>query len=164
MQAETQSFLEKLLDNYKIGILVTDVRLQIADAPLQVRDAFHEVVRAREDRERLVNEAQAYMEDILPRARGFARQIPEEAIAYREERVRRARGDAVRFTQVLEEYRRAPEVTRERMHIEALEEILSKPNKVMLSSDSQRQVLPLLPLRNLPAALTPELEDTKARK
>jgi len=164
VQAETQNFLERLLDSYKTGLLVTDVRLQIADAPQQVRDAFHEVVRAREDRERLVNEAQAYMEDILPRARGSARQIPEEAIAYREERVRRARGDAVRFTQVLEEYRRAPEVTRERMHIEALEEILSKPNKVILSGESKEGVLPLLPLRNLPTALAPEIEDMRTRK
>lgn len=164
VQAETQSFLERLLESYQTGLLVTDVRLQVADAPQQVRDAFHEVVRAREDRERLVNEAQAYMEDILPRARGIARQIPEEAIGYREERIRRARGDAIRFTQVVEEYRRAPEVTRERMHIEALEEILAKPNKVMLGGGSKGEVLPLLPLRNLPTALTPEIEDMKSRK
>lgn len=149
VQAETQQFLERLLEAYGAGILVTDVRLQVADAPQQVRDAFHEVVRAREDRERLVNEAQAYMEDILPRARGVARQIQEEAIAYREERIRRARGDASRFTQVLTEYRKAPGVTRERMHIEALEEILPKANKVVMSRNSDRNVLPFLPLRGV---------------
>lgn len=154
VQAETQLFLERLLDAYQTGILVTDVRLQVADAPQQVRDAFHEVVRAREDRERLVNEAQAYMEDILPRARGVARQIQEEAIAYREERIRRARGDASRFSQILEEYRRAPDVTRERMHIEALEEILSRSDKVIMSHDNR--VLPLLPLRGMQAASIPE--------
>jgi modulator of FtsH protease HflK len=149
VQAETQLFLERLLDSYGTGILVTDVRLQVADAPQQVRDAFHEVVRAREDRERLVNEAQAYMEDILPRARGAGRQILEEAIAYREERIRRARGDASRFSQVLEEYRRAPAVTRERMHIEALEEILARANKVVMSQGSEHNLLPFLPLRGV---------------
>lgn len=150
VQSETQSFLERLLDSYGTGILVTDVRLQVADAPQQVRDAFHEVVRAREDRERLVNEAQAYMEDILPRARGVSRQIQEESIAYREERVRRARGEASRFSQVLEEYRRAPDVTRERMYIESLEEILAKPGKVLMSQGADGgSVLPFLPLRGM---------------
>lgn len=149
VQAETQAFLERLLEAYRTGILVTDVRLQVADAPQQVREAFHEVVRAREDRERLVNEAQAYMEDILPRARGVSRQIQEESIAYREERIRRARGEASRFTQVLQEYQRAPDVTRERMHIEALEEILAKSNKVVMSQGAESNVLPFLPLRGL---------------
>lgn len=152
VQAETQAFLERLLDDYNTGILVTEVRLQVADAPLQVRDAFHEVVRAREDRERLVNEAQAYMEDILPRARGQARQIIEDSIAYREERIRRARGDASRFTQVLTEYRRAPDVTRERMHIEALEDVLARAPKVVLNQGGDSNVLPFLPLRGMQAA------------
>ncbi|MCU0587199.1 MAG: FtsH protease activity modulator HflK [Syntrophobacteraceae bacterium] len=151
VQTETQAFLERLLDSYQTGIQVTDVRLQVADAPQQVRDAFHEVVRAREDRERLVNEAQAYMEDILPRARGVSRQIQEESIAYREERVRRARGEASRFSQVIEEYRRAPDVTRERMYIESLEEILAKPGKVIMSRGAENSVLPFLPLRGMQA-------------
>ncbi len=156
VQSETQLFLDRLLNAYETGILVTDVRLQIADAPQQVRDAFHEVVRAREDRERLVNEAQAYMEDILPRARGAARQIQEESIAYREERVRRARGDSSRFTKVLEEYQRAPDVTRERMHIVALEEILSKANKVLMSKRADSGAQPFLPLRGVQTASTPD--------
>ncbi len=156
VQSETQLFLERLLDAYQTGILVTDVRLQVADAPQQVRDAFHEVVRAREDRERLVNEAQAYMEDILPRARGLSRQIQEESIAYREERIRRARGEANRFTQVLQEYQRAPDVTRERMHIEAIEEILAKSTKVVMSQGADGNVLPFLPLRGLQPPSAPD--------
>lgn len=156
VQADTKTFLERLLDIYKTGILVTDVRLQVADAPMQVRDAFHEVVRAREDRERLMNEAQAYMEDILPRARGMSRRIEEESIAYREERIRRARGDASRFIQVLDEYKEAPKVTRERMHIEALEDVLSQSPKVLISNNAERGVLPLLPLRGLDTALKPQ--------
>ena len=157
VQADTKLFLERLLEMYKTGLYVTDVRLQVADAPMQVRDAFHEVVRAREDRERLVNEAEAYMEDILPRARGVARRIEEESIAYREERVRRSRGDASRFIQVLTEYKEAPEVTRERMHIEALEQVLVASPKVLISNnnDDARGVLPLLPLRSLDAAVQP---------
>jgi modulator of FtsH protease HflK len=155
VQADTKAFLERLLDAYETGILVTDVRLQVADAPTQVRDAFHEVVRAREDRERLVNEAEAYMEDILPRARGVSRRIQEESIAYREERVRRARGDATRFTQVLNEYQQAPEVTRERMHIEALEEVLAEAPKVLISNNADSGVLPFLPLRGLDTAGQP---------
>jgi len=156
VQADTKLFLERLLDMYKTGILVTDVRLQVADAPLQVRDAFHEVVRAREDRERLVNEAEAYMEDILPRARGVSRRIQEESVGYREERVRRSRGDASRFIQVLAEYKQAPEVTRERLHIEALERVLASPSKVLISnSDAAKGVLPFLPLRGLETSATP---------
>jgi modulator of FtsH protease HflK len=157
VQADTKLFLERLVDSYKTGILVTDVRLQVADAPTQVRDAFHEVVRAREDRERLVNEAEAYMEDILPRARGVSRRIQEESIAYREERVRRARGDASRFVQVLQEYKGAPEVTRERMHIEALEKVLSNSQKVLVNGNNagDQGVLPFLPLRALDGAVQP---------
>ena len=157
VQAETKLFLERLLDIYKTGIHVTDVRLQVADAPLQVRDAFHEVVRAREDRERLVNEAEAYMEDILPRARGVGRRIEEESVAYREERVRRSRGDASRFIQVLAEYQQAPEVTRERLHIEAMERVLASAPKVLIgNNDAAKGVLPLLPLRGLETLAKPD--------
>ena len=152
VQDRTRAFMDQLVEAYRIGLVVTDVRLQVADAPDQVRDAFHEVVRAREDRERKVNEAQAYAEDILPRARGEARQMIEAATAYMEERVRRARGDSERFLQILAEYQSAPEVTRERMHLEALESVLAQVDKVILSED-MGGVLPFLPLR---AAETPE--------
>ena len=101
VQESTRNLMVQRLDSYNSGILVTDVRLQVADAPDQVRDAFHEVVRAREDRERTINEGQAYREDILPRARGEARQIIEAATAFREERIRLARGDSERFVSIL---------------------------------------------------------------
>lgn len=147
VQENTRLFMEQLLETYQSGILVTDVRLQVADAPDQVRDAFHEVVRAREDRERLINEAQAYREDVLPRARGEARQITEAATAFREERIRRARGDSDRFVAILTEYQQAPDVTRERLHLEALEKVLGSVDKVILDGNSQNGVLPFLPLR-----------------
>jgi membrane protease subunit HflK len=147
VQDATRVALERLLADYGAGIQVTEVRLQVADAPDQVRDAFHEVVRAREDRERKVNEAQAYREDVVPKARGEAQQILQQALAYREERVRSARGESDRFVAVLTEYRSAPDVTRERMYIEAMERALAKVNKVLLG-EGQQGVLPFLPLRD----------------
>ncbi|MBI2954343.1 MAG: FtsH protease activity modulator HflK [Chloroflexi bacterium] len=147
VQENTRIFMEQLLNYYGSGIQITTVRLQTADAPDQVRDAFHEVVRAREDRERLVNESQAYREDILPRARGEARKIIEAATAFREERIRLARGDSERFLSILKEYQLAPGVTRERIHIEALENVLSKVDKVIINEGMQNSILPLLPLR-----------------
>ncbi len=146
VQDNTRAYLERLLDGYGTGIQITDVRLQVADAPDQVRDAFHEVVRAREDRERKVNEAQAYREDVVPKGPGEAQQILQGAIAYREERVRQARGESDRFTSVLNEYRSAPQVTRERMYIETMERVYAKVEKILLS-ESQQSILPFLPLR-----------------
>jgi membrane protease subunit HflK len=160
VQENTRTFMVQLLDAYNTGILVTDVRLQVADEPDQVRDAFHEVVRAREDRERVINEAQAYREDVVPRARGEARQQIEGATAYREERIRLARGDSDRFLSILAEYRNAPEVTRERMHLEALEQVLSKVDKVVIDQAMANGVLPFLPLRG---ATTPETTTSTQR-
>ena len=148
VQENTRAYLQELMDEYDAGIIITDVRLQVADAPDQVRDAFHEVVRAREDRERKVNEAQAYREDVVPRARGEAKRILEQAQAYREERVRSARGESERFLSILEEYRRAPEVTRERMYIEAVEIAMARVDKVLIAQ-TDGSVLPFLPLRSL---------------
>lgn len=147
VQDNTRTFMVQLLDAYNTGILVTDVRLQVADAPDQVRDSFHEVVRAREDRERAVNEAEAYREDILPKARGEGRRIIEGATAFREERVRQARGDSERFLAILAEYKNAPQVTRERMHLEALEKVLAEVDKVVVDEGVRSSLLPLLPLR-----------------
>ncbi len=148
VQENTRTYLQELMDEYNAGILITDVRLQVADAPDQVRDAFHEVVRAREDRERKVNEAEAYREDVVPRARGEAKRILEQAQAYREERVRSARGESERFLSILEEYRRAPEVTRERMYIEAIELAMADVEKVLITQNNSG-VLPFLPIRSL---------------
>ena len=156
VQENTRKFMVQLLDEYKSGILVTDVRLQVADAPDQVRDSFHEVVRAREDRERTINEAQAYREDILPKARGEARRLIEGATAFREERVRLARGDSERFLSILREYQRAPAVTRERMHLEVLEKVLSRVDKIVIDEALGKSVLPLLPLRGVGAVTQPQ--------
>jgi membrane protease subunit HflK len=149
VQDETRAFLSRLMEQYSTGILIMDVRLQVADPPEEVRDAFQEVVRARADRERLINEAQAYQNDIVPRARGEKQRSIEEAQAFKEREVLRATGDAQRFLSVLGAYRQAPEVTRERMHIEALEGILSHVGLILLDEKTGNQVLPFLPLDNL---------------
>jgi membrane protease subunit HflK len=130
--------------------------LQVADPPEEVRDAFQEVVRARADKERLINEAQAYANDLVPRARGDKQQQIENASAFKDQQELLATGDAERFLFVLGEYRLAPEVTRERMHIEALEAILARVELILLDVGGN-QVLPILPLRDLSESI-PKLE------
>jgi membrane protease subunit HflK len=161
VQDETRTFLKRLLEEYGTGILVTDVRLQVADPPEEVRDAFQEVVRARADKERLINEAQAYANDVVPRARGEKQQQIENASAFKDQQVLLATGDAERFLAVLSEYRLAPEVTRERMHIEALEAILNRVELILLDANTGNQVLPFLPLKDLGGSV-PALGDESA--
>ncbi len=147
VQDDTRVFLTRLLEDYGTGIQITDVRLQVADPPEEVRDAFQEVVRALADRERLINEAQAYQNDIVPRARGERQRLIEEATAFKEREILRATGDAERFLSVLGAYRLAREVTRERLHIEALEGILDQVELILLDEDAiGNQILPFLPL------------------
>lgn len=157
VQDETRIFLSRLMADYSTGIQVTDVRLQVADPPTEVRDAFQEVVRAKADKERLINEAEAYQNDVVPRARGEKQRLIEEAAAFKDEQVLRATGDAERFLSVLEAYRLAPAVTRERMHIEAAEDILSQVGLILLDDDAiGDQVLPFLPLTDLNSANSAE--------
>lgn len=148
VEADLREHLQFLLDGYETGLLATEVRLLVVDAPDQVRNAFHDVVRAWEDRERITQEAEGYSEDILPRARGEAIEMIREAEAYRERRILRAQGEADRFLAVLAEYKTAPEITRERLYLETMERILPHPEKIIFS-DNASQVLPLLPLNSL---------------
>ncbi len=163
VQDETRTFLKRLLEEYGSGILVTDVRLQVADPPEEVRDAFQEVVRARADKERVINEAQAYANDVVPRARGEKQEQIENASAFKDQQELLATGDAERFLSVLGEYRLAPEVTRERMHIEALEAILARVELILLDVGAGNQVLPILPLRDLSESI-PKLESESIPK
>jgi modulator of FtsH protease HflK len=150
VQDETRVFLSRLLNDYGTGILVTDVRLQVADPPAEVRDAFQEVVRAKADKERRINEAQAYQNDVVPRARGERQRLIEEATGFKEREVLRATGEADRFLAVLQAYQLAPDVTRERMHIEVLERVLSHVDLILLDKEAVgNQVLPFLPLTEI---------------
>ncbi|MDH5651016.1 MAG: FtsH protease activity modulator HflK [Gammaproteobacteria bacterium] len=130
--ARTKALIQEILDGYSTGILITNLNLQDAQPPQQVQHAFDDAIKAREDKERLVNEAQAYSNDILPKARGKAARVDAEANAYREEVIARAQGEAERFTKVLTEYNKAPKVTRERLYLETMEAVLSRSNKVMV--------------------------------
>lgn len=145
VQAAVEEYLQRLLDEYETGLLATEARLLTVDAPDQVRNAFHDVVRAWEDRERLTQEAEGYREDIIPRARGEAQEILRNAEAYQEQRILRASGEASRFVSILEEYRTAPEVTRDRIYLETMERILPETEKYVLTTQGS-DLLPLLPL------------------
>jgi membrane protease subunit HflK len=157
VQDSTREFLQQLLDTYEAGVVVTELKLQVVDPPEQVKDAFHEVVRAREDRERLINEARGYQEDVIPKARGQAEQMVRAAEAYKAQRLIRAEGDAAKFTTILGEYQRAPEITEQRLYLETLQRVLPKAQKIVIGPQLESGVLPFLPLRDqAPRALTPQ--------
>ena len=144
-QEAVRALLQALLDQYKTGLLITEARLLAVDPPAEVRDAFHDVVRAFEDRERLVKEAEGYAEQVVPAARGQAAQMVLEAEAYREQRLIRAEGDAARFRTLLTEYDKAPEVMRERLYLESIEQVLSGAD-IFVMETGNGGVLPFLPL------------------
>jgi modulator of FtsH protease HflK len=148
-QEQALQYLQALMDDYQSGLLITEVKLQVVDPPDQVKDAFNEVVRAREDRERQQNEAEAYREDIVPKARGQAEQAIRAAEAFREERVLQAQGDVARFSAVLEEYRKGKDVTRERLYLETIERVLANVRKVVMDGPVGNNVLPHLPITEL---------------
>ena len=146
VQAETKLLLQHLLDTYDTGIRVREVRLQNVQAPTQVQDAFDDVVRAKEDKQRIINLAQAYQADILPRARGGAARTREAAQAFKAERVAIATGEANRFLSILREFEQAEDVTRLRLYLEAVENILGNTDKYIVSGDTGGNLLQFLPL------------------
>jgi membrane protease subunit HflK len=147
IQNQTREFLQQLLDTYQSGLMVTEVKLQVVDPPEQVKDAFHEVVRAREDRERLINEARGYQEDVIPKARGQVEQTLRAAEAYKAQREIRAQGEAAKFLSILAEYQKAQEVTEQRLYVETLQRVLPKAQKIVISPQLEGHLLPFLPLR-----------------
>jgi membrane protease subunit HflK len=160
IQDSARDFLQQLIDTYEAGLLVTELKLQVVDPPEQVKDAFHEVVRAREDRERLINEALGYQEDVIPKARGQVEQIVRAAEAYKAQRLIRAEGDAARFVSVLKEYELAREVTEQRLYLETLQRVLPKAQKIVISPQLEGGVLPFLPLREQgPRVPSPSAQD-----
>lgn len=144
VEADTRIALESLLATYDAGIQITDLKLQTVDPPDQVKDAFQEVTRALEDETRVQNEAEAYFADKIPKAQGQVQIKVRAAAAYHTEQVEKATGEGNRFLAILEEYRVAPEVTRQRLYLETLETVLSKVDKTLI--DSGVEVLPLLDL------------------
>ena len=140
--------MQQILDRYKTGINITTVNLQNVQAPEQVLAAFEDVVRAGQDRERFKNEGQAYANSVVPNARGVAARLTEEAAGYKQSAIATAQGDASRFRQVLAEYEKAPQVTRERLYLETIQQILSNTSKVIVDQKAGQNLL-YLPLDKL---------------
>jgi membrane protease subunit HflK len=124
------------MDDYQAGIEVISVQLQDVKAPEEVRDAFDDVLRGRQERETRINQAQAYREEVLPRANGAAARIVQEAEAFRQARIKTSSGEALRFEAVLDEYLSSPEVTRQRLYLEALENVLPGVSKIIVDPDA----------------------------
>jgi membrane protease subunit HflK len=146
VQQDAQTELQAILDRYDVGLEVVTVKLQDVDPPDQVSDAFKDVISAQQDRERHINEARGYANDVVPKARGEAAQIVNEAQGYREAKVREATGIAARFVSLYEEYAKAKDVTRQRLYLETMEEVLPRANKIILDDLAARQAVPYLPL------------------
>jgi membrane protease subunit HflK len=130
--ARAEKLIQDVLDSYTTGVLVVKLNMQDAQPPQQVQAAFDDAIKAREDEQRQINEAEAYANDIIPRARGTSARRVQEAEAYREEIIQKAQGESDRFLKVLTEYNKAPEVTRERLYLEAMESVMANSNKVMV--------------------------------
>ncbi len=146
--ARTEVLLQTILDQYRTGLVVSKVNLQDAQPPEEVQAAFADAIKAREDEQRLKNEAEAYSNEVIPKARGAAARQLEEANAYKEQVIAQAQGEASRFSRLLVEYEKAPLVTRDRLYLEAIEAVLAQSNKVVLDAKSSNSLM-YLPLDRL---------------
>ena len=150
IEAEVKQLIQDVLNSYKAGVEVRLVQLQKVDPPGQVIEAFRDVQAARQDQDRLRNEAETYASRVVPEARGEAARIVQEAEAYRERMIAEANGQASRFNQVYQEYRKAPDVTRERIYLETLERVLGSVDKVLVDRDAAGSgVVPFMALPDL---------------
>lgn len=151
IERQVQELMQKTLNSYGAGIIIQQVQMQKVDPPAEVIEAFRDVQAARADQERMQNEAQTYANKVIPEARGEASKITQRAEAERERLVADARGEAARFNLVLDEYKKAPEVTRQRLYLESIERIYSGMDKIILDQGSKQgnAVVPYLPLNEL---------------
>ncbi|MFJ4395489.1 FtsH protease activity modulator HflK [Pseudomonas sp. NPDC089396] len=173
MAVDIRERLQRFLDNYRTGITVTQVNVQSAAAPREVQEAFDDVIRAREDEQRARNQAESYANGVVPEARGQAQRIIEDANGYRDEVIARAKGEADRFIKLVAEYHKAPDVTRQRLYLETMQEVYSNSSKVMVATKDGQNNLLYLPLdkmvegsRNTSApvtGVTPSANDAAAR-
>ena len=164
IQIQTRDLMQDILDRYKAGIKVVAAQLQYVHPPAEVIEAFKDVASAREDKSRFINEADAYRNDILPKARGQAAVVVNEAEAYRESVTRTSQGEASRFLAVLTEYNKAKDVTRQRLYLETMQRVLANPatEKLVLTDKALEKTVPYLPLPALsPARPAPASEGGK---
>lgn len=146
VEDDTKEELQRVLDEFDAGVQIVRVKLQKADPPREVVDAFNEVQRAKADMERFKNEAEAYRNEVIPNARGKAAQISQAAEAYRSATVNKAEGEAKRFASVYEAYKDGKSVTVRKMYLDAMEDVLQKANKVIIDPSQKGNLLPVLPL------------------
>ncbi|WP_343560143.1 FtsH protease activity modulator HflK [Kiloniella sp. b19] len=149
IELDVRDSLQRILDGYEAGVQITEVQLQDVAPPAAVVDAFDDVQRALQDRDRLRNEAERYRNDILPRARGNAQKMIQEAEAYKESLVNEATGEADRFLSIYREYKQNPEVTKRRIYLETLQKVYKNTDKVLLDKNQGDGVIPYLPLNEL---------------
>jgi len=148
IQEESKELLQLILDKYKTGIQVVAVQLQDVSPPKQVVAAFKDVASAKEDKNRMINQAEGYRNDIIPKARGEAEAMIRAAEGFREARIKRAEGDVARFKTILKEYRKAKDITRKRMYLETMEKILPGIQKYIVPKGKNSNLLNLLNLTN----------------
>ncbi|HEY5291880.1 MAG TPA: FtsH protease activity modulator HflK, partial [Burkholderiales bacterium] len=155
-----------ILDRYKTGILISRVTMQNAQPPEQVQAAFDDAVEAKQDLERQKSEGQAYFNDVVPKARGAASRLQEEAQGYRQRVLANAEGEASRFKQVLAEYSKAPQVMRDRMYIETVQQVLSSTSKILLDAKGGGNLLylPLDKIMQMSAGALPETAATPSKQ
>ena len=146
IQEETKELLQIILDKYETGVIVVAVQLQDVSPPKQVIDAFKDVASAKEDKNRMINEAEGYRNDVIPKARGEAQAMIREAEGFRESRIKRAEGDVAKFKAIVKEYIKAKDVTKERLYLEAMEEILPGIDKYIVPNGEDGNLLNLLNL------------------
>ena len=147
IEQETKAILQEILDSYQSGIEVVRLQLLKVDPPSQVIDAFRDVQTAKLDKERAINQAQAYRMDIIPKARGEAQKVIEEAIGYKEGIIADATGKAERFNKIYNEYAKAPDLTRKRLYIETMEEVFNNANITIIDGNASKTgVVPYLPI------------------
>ena len=170
IQQDTMTLLQTILDQYQSGVQIAAVQLQDVDPPEAVAAAFKDVTNAKEDREKLINQAQGYRNDIIPRAKGEAAELVNRARGFAQARVNRAQGETNRFLATLKEYNQAKDVISKRIYIETLEEILPGMEKIIIEGKSGERLLPYLPLDRLPksghsavAKPAPQLEGEEPR-
>jgi len=154
IQNDTKQLLQEILDRYMTGVNVVAVQLQDVHPPKQVIDAFKDVASAKEDKSRFINEAEAYRNDLIPKTRGEVASILNKAEAYKQTVIRGAKGESSRFLALLREYQKAKDITKKRMYLETMEQIMSSPNveKLILSEKSMQNAVPYLPLNQIAPA------------
>src|SRR4249920_2626296 len=163
IRAQAQKLMQEILDRYQTGIAISQVTMQQAQPPEQVQAAFDDAVKATQDRERQINEGQAYANDVVPKARGTASRLMQESEGYKQRIIATAEGEASRFRQIVTEYSRAPAVTRERMYLDTMQQVLSNTSKVIIDQKAGSNLL-FLPLDKLlqqsaAAAVQPDTTD-----